>query len=150
MLKQVFLAHFEPVVTHFGAWKIPKCLANRPFWDQRWVKNESKRHVSKSDPGPLGMLKQVVLAQLEPMVTRFGPWKTPKCLEKGLFWEQKWTKKESKVHSSKSDPGPLGMFKQVFLAYFEPVLTKFNPFRHLYAPSCTLCTYLRALWWGAT
>ena len=34
MLKQVILAHFEPVVTRFGPWKIPKCLQNGPFWDQ--------------------------------------------------------------------------------------------------------------------
>ena len=27
VLKQVFLAHFEPVVTWFGPRKIPKCLA---------------------------------------------------------------------------------------------------------------------------
>ena len=26
MLKQVVLTHFEPVVPHFGPWKIPKCL----------------------------------------------------------------------------------------------------------------------------
>ena len=28
MLKQVFLAHFEPEVMRFGTWKIPKCLEN--------------------------------------------------------------------------------------------------------------------------
>ena len=37
MLKQVFLPHFEPVVMRFGLWKIPKCLENAPFWDQKWV-----------------------------------------------------------------------------------------------------------------
>ena len=37
MLKQVLLAHFEPVVTCFGPWKIPTCLENGPFWDQKWV-----------------------------------------------------------------------------------------------------------------
>ena len=26
------------------------------------------------------------------------------------------------------------MLKQVFLARFEPVLTKFSPFHHMYAP----------------
>ena len=26
MLKQVVFTHFEPVVPHFGPWKIPKCL----------------------------------------------------------------------------------------------------------------------------
>ena len=43
----------------------------------------------KSDPRPCGMLKQVFFKQVpifEPVVTRFGPWNIPKCLEKGLFW----------------------------------------------------------------
>ena len=66
MLKQVFLAHFEPVVTRFGPWKIPKCLENGPFQDQKCVKNGSKTRFSKSDPGPFGMLKQVVLPHFEP------------------------------------------------------------------------------------
>ena len=38
MLKQVVLAHFEPVGMGFGSWKLPKCLENGPFWDQKWVK----------------------------------------------------------------------------------------------------------------
>ena len=59
MLKQVFLAHFEPVVACFGPRKIPKCLENGPFWDQKLVQNGSKTLFSKSDPGPFGMLKQV-------------------------------------------------------------------------------------------
>ena len=49
---------------------------------------------------------------------------------------------------SKSDPGPFGMLKQVFLARFEPVLTEFSPFHHVYAPLCALRTYLRAVWWS--
>ena len=168
MLGQVFLAHFEPVVTCFGPWKIPKCLENGPFWDQKWVKNGSKARFSKSDPGPFGMLKQVFLAHFEPVVTCFGPWKIskrlekwvvlgpkvgqkwvknaffqkrswtiwdartsvfspfgahldgfwpmeiPKCLERGLFWEQKWVKKGSKIHFFKSDLGPLGVHKKMF------------------------------------
>ena len=56
MLKQVFLAHFEPDVMRFGPWKIPKCLENGPLWDQKWVKNASKTRFSKSDPGPFGMI----------------------------------------------------------------------------------------------
>ena len=39
MLKQVVFAHSEPVATGFGPSKIPKCLENRPFVDQKWVKN---------------------------------------------------------------------------------------------------------------
>ena len=55
---------------------------------QKWVKNA----FPKSDPGPYGMLKQVFLAHFEPVVTRFGPRKIPKCLEKGLVQHQKWVK----------------------------------------------------------
>ena len=83
MLKQAFVLRFEPVVTRFGPWKIPKCLEHGPFWDQKWVKNESEMRFSKTDPGPFGMLKQVFLARLAPVVMRFGPWKIPKCVENG-------------------------------------------------------------------
>ena len=69
MLKQVVLAHFEPVATAFGSWKIPKCLENGPFWDHKWVQNGSKTRFSKSDPGLFGMLKQVSLARFEPVLT---------------------------------------------------------------------------------
>ena len=115
MLKQVFLARFEPVVTRFGPWKIPKWPENAPFWDQKWVQNGSKTRFSKSDPGPLGMLKQVFLARFEPMVTGFGPWKIAKCLEEAPFYAPKWVKNGSKSRFSKSDPRPFGMLKQVFL-----------------------------------
>ena len=40
------------------------------------------------------------------------------------------------------------MLKQLFLAHFEPVLTKFSPFHHMYAPRGALSTYLRAVWWS--
>ena len=40
------------------------------------------------------------------------------------------------------------MLKQVFLAHFEPVVTEFSPFHHMYAPLCALRTYLRAVWWS--
>ena len=40
------------------------------------------------------------------------------------------------------------MLKQVFLARFEPVLTEFSPFHHMYAPLCALRPYLRAVWWS--
>ena len=39
MLKRVFFGPFEPVVARFGPRKIPKCLENGPFWNQKWVKN---------------------------------------------------------------------------------------------------------------
>ena len=133
MLKQVFLGRFEPVVARFGPWKIPKCLENGPFWDKQWVKNGSKTHFSKSDPGPFGVLKQVVLAHFEPVATGFVPWKIPKCLEYGPFSDQKSIKNGSKTHFSESDPGPFGMLKQVFLGRFEPVVARFGPWK---IPKC--------------
>ena len=93
------------------------------------------------------MLKQVVLAHFEPVATGFGPWNIPKCLEMGPFWEQKWVENGSKKRFSKSDPGPFGMLKQVFLARFEPVLTEVSPFHHMYAPRCALRMYIGAVWW---
>ena len=73
-------------------------------------------------PRPLGMLKQVFLARFEPVVTRYGPLKMPKCLENGPFWDHNWVQNGSKTRFSKSDRRPLGMLRQVFLPYFEPVL----------------------------
>ena len=133
MLKQVFLGRFEPVVARFGSSKIPKCLENGPFWDQQWVKNGSKTRFSKNDPGPFGMLKQVVLAHFEPLVTGFGSWKIPKCLENGPFWDQQWVKNGSKTRFSKNDPRPFGMLKQVVLAHFEPLVTGFGSWK---IPKC--------------
>ena len=128
MPKQVFLGRFEPVVARFGPWKIPKCLENGPFWDQQWVQNGSKTCFSKSDPTILGVLKQVFLAHFEPIGTGFGPWKIPKCLQNGSFWDQKWVKNRSKRPFSKCRPAPFWVHKQVKRAHFEPVLTQFSPF----------------------
>ena len=62
-----------------NAWKMGR------FGTKKRVKNGSKMHFSKSDPGPLGMLKPVFLANFEPLGTHFGAWKIPKRLEKGPF-----------------------------------------------------------------
>ena len=94
------------------------------------------------------MLKQVVLAHFEPVATGLGSWKIPTCLENGPFWDQKWVKNGSKTRFSKSDPQPFGMLKQVVFGRFEPVLTEFSPFHHMYAPLCALGPYLRAVWWS--
>ena len=99
------------------------------FKTQNGSKNGSQMHFSKSDPAPFGKLKQVVLAHFEPVVTRFGPWKTPECLANGPLWDQKWVKNGSKTHFSKSDARQFGMLKQMFLAHFAPVLTRFGPWK---------------------
>ena len=120
-------------MTRFGAWKIPKWLENGPFSDQKWVKNGSKTLCSTSDVAPFGMLKQVFLDPLKPVVTRFGAWKILKCLENGTLWELNWVKNGSKAHFSTTDVGPFGMLKQVFSAHFEPVVTRFGPWK---IPKC--------------
>ena len=51
MLKQAFLAGFEPVVARCEPWKITKCLEKGPFQDRKWVKNGSKTLFSKIDLG---------------------------------------------------------------------------------------------------
>ena len=114
MLKQVFLVRFERVVTHFGPWKLPKCLENGGFWDQKWVKMGQKAAFPKAILDRSGCSKQVFFGLLEHMVTRFWTIENPKCLENGLFGDQKWVKIGSKLHFSKSDCGPFGMPEQIF------------------------------------
>ena len=65
------------------------------------------------------MPKQVFLACFEALVARFGAPKIPKCLENGLFWDQK---KGSKMCFSENTPGAFGVPKQVKCAYFQPIV----------------------------
>ena len=76
----------------------------------KWVTT----HFSKSDPIPLGMLKQVFLAHFEPVVTHFGPWNIPKSLENGSFWDQEWVKNGSKTCFSKVIVDHLGCSDKCF------------------------------------
>ena len=46
----------------------------------------------KNDPRPCATLGQVFSDPFELVVAHFGPPKIPKCLETGLFWDQKWVK----------------------------------------------------------
>ena len=43
----------------------------------------------KNDPRPCATLKQEFLDYFELVVAHFGPPKIPKCLENGLFWDEK-------------------------------------------------------------
>ena len=70
------------------------------------VRRAKKMIGFKVVPRPLGMLNQVFLGRFQPPVARFGPWKIPKCLENGPFWDQQWVKNGSKTRFSKNDPGP--------------------------------------------
>ena len=67
----------------------------------------------KNDPRPCATLKQVFLDRFELAVAHFGPPKIPKCLENGLFSDQKWVKNGSKTHFSKPHPRPFGVHKRV-------------------------------------
>ena len=59
MPKQVSLAHFEPVVAHFGPLKIPKCLENGRFGTKNGSKMGQKCVFPKLNPRPFGVPKQV-------------------------------------------------------------------------------------------
>ena len=85
---------------------------------------------SKIVSRPLKMLKQVFLGGFEPVVALFGPWKIPKCLGNGPFWDQQWVKNGPKTSFSKNDPGPFMMLKQVVLAHFEPVAMGFGSWKN--------------------
>ena len=52
----------------------------------------------KNDPRSCATLKQVFLDRFELVVAHFGPPKILKCLENGLFGDQKWVKNGSKTH----------------------------------------------------
>ena len=67
----------------------------------------------KNDPRPCATLKQVFLDCFELVVAHLGPPKIPKCLENGLFWDQKWVKIGSKTHFSKTHRRPFGVHKRV-------------------------------------
>ena len=116
MVKQFFLARFEPVVARFGPWKIPNCLENRPFWDQKLVKNGSKKHFSKSDTGSFGMLKQVFLAHFEAVMTRFGPWKIQKCLDK------------TKINRANNPTSESGVRPEISLLHYSSIRGRLKSF----------------------
>ena len=63
------------------------------------------------------MLNQVFLARFEPVVKRFGPWKSQNALKMWQCWNQKWVKNGSKTHFPKTDRGPFGLHKQVKRAH---------------------------------
>ena len=67
----------------------------------------------KNDPTPCAMLKQVFLDRFELVVAHCSPPKIPKCLEYGLFWDQKWVQNGSKTRFSKPHPRPFGVHKRV-------------------------------------
>ena len=68
-----------------------------------------KRTFFKNGPWPYGMPKQAVLALFELRRALCGPPEIPKCLENGLFWDQKWVKNGSKMCFSKNDPRSFGV-----------------------------------------
>ena len=80
-LKQLFLDRFEPVVAHFGPPKIPKCLENGLFWDQKWVKNAFFQNSSSTIWG-------AQTGEMSPfwgILGHFGPSEVQKALKVGLM-----------------------------------------------------------------
>ena len=86
---------FEPVLTWFGPWKVPKCLGNGPLCDQKWVKSGSQTRFPKYDLGPFAMLKQVVLARWAPFRHRLADGTSQIAWKMGRFGtkrSKKWVR----------------------------------------------------------
>ena len=67
MPKQVVLARFELLAAFCGPLKVPKCLHNRLFWDQHWVKCRSKMCLSKNDRAAFGVPKHAKMGCFGPI-----------------------------------------------------------------------------------
>ena len=70
--------HFEPVLSHWGPFKLPKSLENWPMCELKPVKNRSKMCFSKKDVGPVVVLKQNHCAILSPFQQNFAHFATCK------------------------------------------------------------------------
>ena len=113
VLKQVFLACFEPMVAHVNPSKTPINLENGLFGEQKWVQNKSKPCFCENCRSLFGLHKQAKCAHFEPIVSDFGTSKITKCIENGLFWDQNTVKNGSKMHFCNNDPRALRLPKQV-------------------------------------
>ena len=71
--KQVERAHFEPMLSNFGASQGRKGLENGPIWDQKWLKNGSKPWFSQNDPSPVVVSKRMNTDHFEPLLSRSHP-----------------------------------------------------------------------------
>ena len=93
------------MVARFGLQKTQNALKTGDF---ETIKG-SKMCFSKNDPGAFGVPKQVKCAHFEPIVSHLGLSKVTKCLENGLFWDQKrWVKSFSTIFLR-----PFGVPKQM-------------------------------------
>ena len=59
---------------------------------------------SRITTAPVGEIEQVILGRFEPVVTRFGPWKIPKCLELELKMGRFETNNGSKMGQKRIFP----------------------------------------------
>ena len=120
---------FQPMpslfVAPFGPRKIPKCLETGPKMGQTWVKRRSKKRFSKSFSWtPQRCSNECFYPMSSLFVTRFGPWKIPKCFESGPFLVEKRPRKGSKKHFAKFIPDLLRCATQ----FFQPILSPYYTF----------------------
>ena len=128
-----FLARFEPLLTWFGPWKVPKCLENGPFWDPKGVTIGSKPHFSKSDPQTIWDAQTSVFCPFGACGDAVWPMESPKTPCKwavlGPNGRQKWVPKAF----FKIDPLTIWDTRTSVFSPFEPVLTWFGPWK---VPEC--------------
>ena len=110
MLKQVVLAHFEPVATGFGSWKIPICLENGPFWDQK------REDIYYYTPLPLNLAnkqQQATTTTRHHFVLAIAPSHRLELDSYLAILEPRWWPCQIQVLSQKLTGGGLGRWRQV-------------------------------------
>ena len=114
MFREVFLGRFEPVVVRYGPRKIPKCLENGPFWDQKWVKNGGKRVFPKVILDHSGCSNKWFGPILSPWCRVLAHGKSQNALKRGWFNTKNGSKLGEKRHFLKVIIGHLGGSKKCF------------------------------------
>ena len=92
MLKQVFLARFEPVVTHFGPWKVQNALKMGSFGTKDGSKMGQKHIVPKVTLDHLGCAIKCNEPILSPLGAILAPLRSQKTLKMGHFVKKNWSK----------------------------------------------------------
>ena len=81
-------------------------------------KKGSKWFPPKSDPGPLWVTADVLLARSKAYLGRFDRPYVPNSLRGEPFWDQKRVKSRSKLYFFGCALGPIGVLKRLPLAHF--------------------------------
>ena len=100
------------------SWAALACVPAEPILDPKWIQNGPKIVSPKSDPGPLWVTADVLLARSKAYLGRFDRPYVPNSLRGEPFWDQKRVKSGSKLYFFGCALGPIGVLKRLPLAHF--------------------------------